>query len=34
VLLVREQDPVDRHAGALTGVYQPGELDRLRREWR
>jgi AbrB family looped-hinge helix DNA binding protein len=34
VLLVREQDPVERHAGALTGVYQPGEVDRLRREWR
>jgi bifunctional DNA-binding transcriptional regulator/antitoxin component of YhaV-PrlF toxin-antitoxin module len=34
VLLVRERDPVERHAGALTGVYEPGELERLRREWR
>jgi bifunctional DNA-binding transcriptional regulator/antitoxin component of YhaV-PrlF toxin-antitoxin module len=25
---------VDRFAGALTGVYEPGELDRLRDEWR
>jgi bifunctional DNA-binding transcriptional regulator/antitoxin component of YhaV-PrlF toxin-antitoxin module len=33
VLLVREDDPVERHAGSLTGVYQPGELDRLRDEW-
>ena len=34
VLLVREEDPVDRHAGKLTGVYRPGELDELRDEWR
>jgi AbrB family looped-hinge helix DNA binding protein len=34
VLLVREDDPVDRHAGALTGVYRRGELDELRDEWR
>ena len=34
VLLVREDDPVARHAGKLTGVYRPGELDRLRDEWR
>jgi bifunctional DNA-binding transcriptional regulator/antitoxin component of YhaV-PrlF toxin-antitoxin module len=33
VLLVRESDPVAQYAGALTGVYTPGELDELRREW-
>ncbi len=34
VLLVREDDPVERHAGSLTGTYQPNELDELRDEWR
>lgn len=34
VLLVREDDPVDRYAGRLTGVYRPDELDELRDEWR
>lgn len=34
VLLVREEDPVARHAGKLTGTYRPGELDELRDEWR
>ncbi len=34
VLLVREEDPVERHAGRLTGVYRAGELDELRDEWR
>ena len=34
VLLVREDDPVTRHAGRLTGVYAQGELDELRDEWR
>jgi hypothetical protein len=33
VLLVREDDPIMRHAGALTGVYRPGELNELRDEW-
>ena len=33
VLLVRVEDPVERHAGALTGVYRPDELDELRDEW-
>lgn len=33
VLLVREDDPVARHAGTLTGVYRRGELDDLRGEW-
>ena len=33
VLLVREEDPVARHAGSLTGVYRSGELDELRDEW-
>jgi len=34
VILVREDDPVDRFAGALTGTYAPDHLDELRREWR
>lgn len=34
VLLIREDDPVVRHAGRLTGVYRTGELDELRDEWR
>jgi hypothetical protein len=33
VLLIREVDPVERHAGTLTGVYRAGELDQLRDEW-
>ena len=33
VVLFREDDPVVRFAGALTGVYLPGELDTLRDEW-
>ena len=33
VVLIRDEDPLDRFAGALTGVYQPGELDKLRDEW-
>jgi hypothetical protein len=27
-------DPVARHAGSLTGLWEPGELDALRDEWR
>jgi bifunctional DNA-binding transcriptional regulator/antitoxin component of YhaV-PrlF toxin-antitoxin module len=34
VTLVRAEDPVDRFAGSLTGVYGPRYLDRLRDEWR
>lgn len=33
VLLIRDEDPVAQFAGALTGVYVPGELDELRDEW-
>jgi bifunctional DNA-binding transcriptional regulator/antitoxin component of YhaV-PrlF toxin-antitoxin module len=33
VVLIRDEDPLDRFAGALTGVYEPGELDGLRDEW-
>lgn len=33
VVLIRDEDPLDRFAGALTGVYEPGELDELRDEW-
>ena len=34
VLLVRDDDPVVRHAGKLRGVYGARELDDLRDEWR
>lgn len=33
ITLVREEDPLDRFAGALTGIYPDGYLDDLRREW-
>jgi len=29
----RRREDVDATAGALTGVYEPGELERLREEW-
>jgi hypothetical protein len=34
LILVREDDPIDRFAGALTGAFAPDQLDELRREWR
>jgi bifunctional DNA-binding transcriptional regulator/antitoxin component of YhaV-PrlF toxin-antitoxin module len=33
ITLVREEDPLEEFAGALTGVYPEGYLDDLRREW-
>jgi bifunctional DNA-binding transcriptional regulator/antitoxin component of YhaV-PrlF toxin-antitoxin module len=33
ITLVREDDPMEQFAGALTGVYPEGYLDNLRREW-
>jgi bifunctional DNA-binding transcriptional regulator/antitoxin component of YhaV-PrlF toxin-antitoxin module len=33
ITLIREDDPLERFAGALTGVYPEGYLDDLRREW-
>ena len=33
LLLVRSTDPIREFAGALTGVYLAGELDKLRDEW-
>ena len=34
LVLRRVADPVASYAGALTGVYEPDELERLRGEWR
>ena len=34
ITLVRVDDPIERFAGALTGVYPPGYLEDLRDEWR
>ncbi len=34
IVLRLVEDPVTRHAGALTGVWEPGDLDALRDEWR
>jgi bifunctional DNA-binding transcriptional regulator/antitoxin component of YhaV-PrlF toxin-antitoxin module len=34
LVLERDLNLVERHAGTLPGVYEPGELDRLRDEWR
>jgi AbrB family looped-hinge helix DNA binding protein len=33
VIVARRGSRVRRHAGIATGIYQPGELDRLRDEW-
>ncbi len=33
ITFVREEDPLERFAGALTGVYPDGYLEDLRREW-
>jgi hypothetical protein len=29
----KRREDVDATAGALTGVYEPGELERLREDW-
>jgi bifunctional DNA-binding transcriptional regulator/antitoxin component of YhaV-PrlF toxin-antitoxin module len=34
LLLERDVNVVERHAGTLPGVYERGELDHLRDEWR
>lgn len=33
VVLQREHDVIGEFAGALTGCYEPNELDTLRNEW-
>ena len=33
VTLEREMDIIDELAGTLSGVYEPGYLDKLRDEW-
>lgn len=34
IVLERDLNLVERHAGKLKNVYEQGELDRLRAEWR
>jgi bifunctional DNA-binding transcriptional regulator/antitoxin component of YhaV-PrlF toxin-antitoxin module len=34
LVLERDLNLVERHAGKLKNVYEPGELQRLREEWR
>jgi bifunctional DNA-binding transcriptional regulator/antitoxin component of YhaV-PrlF toxin-antitoxin module len=34
LILERDLNLVERHAGKLKNVYEPGELGRLRDEWR
>ena len=34
LVLERDVDVLQRHAGSLRGVYAPSELDALRDEWR
>lgn len=34
LVLERDLNLVERHAGKLKNVYEPGELERLREEWR
>lgn len=34
IVLRLVEDPLARHAGALSGLWQPGDLDALRDEWR
>ena len=33
VIIATRGSRVRRHAGIATGIYQPGEVDRLRDEW-
>ena len=33
VVLIRTDNPVERFAGRLTGVYPPNSIDALRNEW-
>jgi bifunctional DNA-binding transcriptional regulator/antitoxin component of YhaV-PrlF toxin-antitoxin module len=33
IRLVRISDALDRHAGTMRGVFPPGTVDELRREW-
>ncbi len=34
LVLERDVNVLERHAGALCGVFERGEFDRLRDEWR
>lgn len=34
VVFARDTNPLLKYAGALTGVFKPGDLEKLRNEWR
>jgi AbrB family looped-hinge helix DNA binding protein len=34
IVISARESRVRRHAGIARGIYEPGELDRLRGEWR
>ncbi|MEA2297213.1 MAG: hypothetical protein QOF77_149, partial [Solirubrobacteraceae bacterium] len=34
LIIAARSSRVRRHAGIATGIYEPGELDRLRDEWK
>jgi AbrB family looped-hinge helix DNA binding protein len=33
IVLRREEDPLDRHIGSMTGIFEPGYIRGLRDEW-
>ena len=33
IVLRREEDPLARHIGSMTGMFPPGYLNELRDEW-
>jgi AbrB family looped-hinge helix DNA binding protein len=33
IVLRREDDPLDRHIGSMTGIFEPGYIRGLRDEW-
>jgi bifunctional DNA-binding transcriptional regulator/antitoxin component of YhaV-PrlF toxin-antitoxin module len=33
LILIRDEDPWDKWSGFLTGIYEPGYLEKLREDW-